>query len=136
MKKLRIASFIAALVLAAGVQTLFCACGPAEDGSFMNCHNAQTAVFCFGIILAVLSLAGLLLKSRTACAVSDAVSAILAVIALLIPGVIVHMCMMDTMQCWTHLKPFTMIVCILILIFAVLNLIAGIRTGKNKSMTK
>ena len=42
------------LLLAAGVMTLFSACGPKADGTLMNCHNAQIGAALCGICLAVL----------------------------------------------------------------------------------
>ena len=132
MRKLRIASLIAAVILVLGVQTLFGACGPAEDGSFMNCHYAQLDVFFIGIVLAVLALAAVLIKKRAVCLILFAASAILSVITILIPGTIVHMCMMDTMRCYTLLKPFTTILCIVILILSVLNLILIFRANNMK----
>ena len=106
MKKMHTASLIISLFLTVGVQTGFRACEPAEDGHWMNCHNAQVVVFGIGIALAALALIGMLLKKNAGSLAVSAASAVLAVIAIAVPGGIVPMCMMETMHCYTHLKPF------------------------------
>lgn len=130
MKRLKIVCFIGSLILMIGSQTVFRACGPAEDGTWMNCHNAQMYVFYLSIALTALALAGIFVKNRMASAVIYSASAVLAVIVMLIPGVIVHMCMMETMRCHMLLKPFALIMGILTLVFALISLAAVIRRKK------
>ncbi len=54
-------------------------------------------------------------------------------IAILIPGTIVHMCMMDTMRCHMLLRPFTTIMGILIIVFALVNVILSLKKQNGKS---
>jgi len=135
MKKLFEISLISSMVLIIGVQTVFSACGSSEDGSFMNCHNAQMTVFYLGIALAVLSFAGIFLEKAVGRTFISIVSALLAVIAAVVPGGIVSMCMMETMRCYIFMKPFTIVMCILILTLSAANLIACLRVG-NKNVRK
>ena len=52
IEKSRVISLIssaAGLLLAVGSMTVFSACWPKEDGTLMNCHNAQIRVALCGI---------------------------------------------------------------------------------------
>lgn len=109
-------SMIPALVgvlLAVGVTTVFSACGPKEDGSWMNCHQAQTAVAVCGAVLAVLFALTAFVKNRVIVMLLNIAALVVSVIAFLIPGNIMHLCMMKTMRCYTVMQPFVRIMSIL-----------------------
>ena len=121
-KSLAIVSLALALGLSAGVMTVFRACPAKEDGSFMHCHDVQMAVFTIGIALSILALAGLLVKSRILMSGICGLSALLALSAALLPGRIMNMCMMETMRCYTLMKPFVTVMSLLIIISSLVRL--------------
>ena len=95
------------LLLAVGVMTVFSACGPKEDGTWMRCHQAQIAVAVCGMALVVLFALTAVVKSKTAVLLLNIAALVISVIAFLIPGTLVHMCFLDHMRCQAVLKPFT-----------------------------
>ena len=116
-----LASFICAALLALGVMTFFKACGPAEDGTFMHCHDVQLCVFALGLCLAglslVLSFFSLFLPVRL---FLEGAGLVLSAAAALLPGRLMPMCMMETMRCQALMKPFvTLTACLLAILFAV-----------------
>ena len=122
-KSLAMVSFVLALVLSAGVMTLFCACAAKENGSFMHCHDVQMCVFWIGIALSVLALAGILVKNRVLLMGICGLSILLALAAALLPGRIMTMCMMETMRCYTLMKPFVTVISLLIIICSLIRLV-------------
>ncbi len=101
------------LLLAVGAMTVFSACGPKEDGTWMKCHQAQIAVAVCGIALAVLFALTAVVKSKTAVMLLNVAALVISVIAFLIPGILMPMCMMKTMPCYTAMQPFVRIMAIL-----------------------
>ena len=83
------------LLLAAGVMTLFSACGPKADGTLMNCHNAQIGAALCGICLAVLFMIAAFAKNKAVVLVCDAAALALSVVTFMIPGVLVHICLLS-----------------------------------------
>ena len=116
-----LASFICAALLVLGVMTLFKACGPAEDGTFMHCHDVQLCVFALGLCLAGLSLVLVFLsRSRLVRLFLEGAGLVLSAAAALLPGRLMPMCMMETMRCQALMKPFvTLTACLLAILFAV-----------------
>ena len=74
---------LSAALLAGGV-TVFSACEPRPDGTWMHCHQCQNSV------------------------------AASAVVVFFIPGVICPLCMMKTMRCHTVFQPFVRIMSVLV----------------------
>ena len=101
------------LLLAVGVMTVFSACGPKEDGTWMRCHQAQIAVAVCGMALVVLFALTAVVKSNTAVLLLNIAALVVSVIAFLIPGILMPMCMMKTMRCYTTMQPFVRIMAIL-----------------------
>ena len=101
------------LLLAVGVMTVFSACGPKEDGTWMRCHQAQIAVAVCGMALVVLFALTAVVKSKTAVLLLNIAALVISVIAFLIPGILMPMCMMKTMPCYTAMQPFVRIMAIL-----------------------
>ncbi|MBR2086465.1 MAG: DUF4418 family protein [Oscillospiraceae bacterium] len=127
MKKINITDvcllvFSAALCL--GVKLVFHACGMKEDGSWMNCHWAEQAVFAISIGLTVT--AGLrLLLSRQAKAGAALAMSVVSVMTALLPGVFVRLCMMDTMRCHAVMRPAVIILCALIAVTGIADAVTG-----------
>ena len=123
MKKniLEFAPAIIAVLLAAGVMTIFRACAKTEEGNWMNCHNAQLYVFVVSIIIAVISIAAAFVKSSKLKICLGIVAIVLAIITALLPGVLVHLCMMTTMRCHSLMRPSVIILCLLFIVFELIN---------------
>lgn len=102
------------LLLAVGSATVFSACESKEDGTWMQCHGAQTAVTILAIVLTCLLLLQAVL-SKKGFRLALSIAAIAGcVVVFLIPGVIHPMCMMHTMRCYTVMQPFARIMAVLI----------------------
>lgn len=93
------------VVLAAGVMTAFRACGPAEDGSWMHCHDVQLYLAGLGVAVAACGIARVFMQSSTARTVLAVIAIAAGVAIVLLPGVM-PMCMMDTMRCHAVMAPF------------------------------
>ncbi len=114
-------------LLTVGTLTVFRACGPKEDGTWMHCHAAQNDIALAGAVIFVLLVAAALLKNRRLSAALQAAAAAGCVIAVLIPGTLVPMCMMTTMRCHAVMKVFVRIMGGLT---AVLSLAAALRSAR------
>ncbi|MBQ6385713.1 MAG: DUF4418 family protein [Lachnospiraceae bacterium] len=116
-------------LLIIGTLTVFRACGPKEDGTWMHCHTAQNDIALAGAVIFVLLVAAALIKNRRLSAALFAAAALGCVIVVLIPGTLVSMCMMTTMRCHAVMKMFARIMGVLT---AVSSLIAALRMGRGK----
>ena len=118
-----IIQLVAAATVAAGVMTIFSACGAKEDGTWMNCHSAQMLVFGLGTAMTAVSVFMLLLKNKAARTLLGLADIALAVVCMAVPGKIIHMCMMADMRCHTVMKPFVILLCIAVIVLTVFTLI-------------
>lgn len=123
------------LLLAAGVMTLFSACGPKADGTLMNCHNAQISAALCGICLAVLFAIAAFAKNKAVVLVCDAAALALSVVTFMILGVLVHICLLSNMHCQVRLKPFTRGSAILIAVFALADILRIIKEKREQILT-
>lgn len=108
--KSRVIALIAAaagLLLIVGSMTVFSACRPKDDGTWMNCHNAQIDVALAGAGLTALFVIAAFVRNRSVRVICFAAALVLSAVAFLIPGTLVHMCFLDHMRCQAVLKPFT-----------------------------
>lgn len=115
-----------------GVMTVFHACGRKDDGTWMHCHAAQQGTAVMGIVIFVLFLLAALIKNRVAALLLSAAGIAACVVAMLIPGRIMPMCMMSTMRCHTVMQPFVQVVSVLTIITAVINILF-MRKGGDRS---
>ena len=113
-------TFIAVL-LAAGVMTIFRACAKTDEGTWMNCHNAQLYVFVVSLVIAAISIAAAFVKNTKLKMGLGIVTIVLAIITALLPGVLVHLCMMTTMRCHSLMRPSVIILCLLFIVFELIN---------------
>lgn len=109
MKKMRVGArdiillLIPALLLA-GILSVFQPCSPREDGSWMSCHWAGRATA--GAAGAMLALSLLrLFVSKDAKKGLDLALIVLSVLAALLPGRLISLCMMRDMRCHTLTAP-------------------------------
>ena len=132
MKKKNIwepAALIAGIILTAGVLTVFRACGPKEDGTFMHCHTVQTDAALLGVTTVILALIAMLVKNRRLAAALHLAAAVLALTAILLPGTILPMCMMNTMRCHSVMKPFVRLLGALLLVLHGVSAAGALREG-------
>ncbi len=114
---------ILSLLLLTGTLTVFRACGPKEDGTWMHCHSAQNDIVIAAAILFVVFAAAAVIKNKMLSGVFYIVGIAGSLIVILIPGILVHMCMMDTMRCYEFMQPFARVMGVLLILSAVINLI-------------
>ena len=114
---------ILSLLLLTGALTVFRACGPKEDGTWMHCHTAQNDIVIAAAILFVVFAAAAVIQNKMLSGVFHIVGIAGSLIVILIPGILVHMCMMDTMRCYEFMQPFARVMGVLLILSAVINLI-------------
>ncbi len=122
-----VVSLVLSLVLSVGVMTLFHACPRKEDGSWMHCHSVQNTICCIGIALAAVSILLILISSRAAGIILSLAAVAACIISALLPGGLMKMCMMNTMRCYTVMKPFVLLMSIAIALVNLLNLYATVK---------
>ena len=116
----RVADFMAAIfsiVLLAGIRTGFSACGPKEDGTFMNCRQAEETVFVLALVLLVLSLINLLYRGRGQHGIKAGLCLSMVPLSAAcarVPGAVIRLCMMETMRCHTTMRPAVLVLCLLL----------------------
>lgn len=114
---------VIAALLAVGVVTAFKACGPMEDGTWMNCHNAQIQVFILAVLMTLIGIVTIFLKEQRIKLCLDIVSVVLAVIVIFVPGIITSLCMMDTMRCHTLMRPFAVLMSVVFIVIKVITIL-------------
>lgn len=111
---------ILSIFLTFGAQFLFHACNPMEDGSYMLCHWAQRAVTGTGAVLVILYILCVIAKDRKIKAAFIIAGIPVTILAMLFPGVLISMCMSDTMRCHTVFRPAVLAVgCAILIVTAV-----------------
>ena len=88
---------LAALLFLLGLLFVFSPCGAKEDGGWMSCHWAAQAL--------------------------KGVAALALVLALLIPGRLIGLCMMASMRCRSLMAPAVTVFSVLLLALALLDLL-------------
>jgi hypothetical protein len=109
------------LLLALGPQFLFKVCGLTADGGFMRCHWSAQAEIGVGALIAALGLAYVFFASpKTRLGLTIGVF-LAAVLALLVPHVLIGGCKMHSMACRKAAFPSITVIAILLLIGTALN---------------
>ena len=129
-KLMPIIAVVLSLLLVIGVNTLFSACAPKDDGSWMHCHMVQVCSMCLGIVILVLSAAMLFVKAKTVGNILRALSLVLSVSVGVLPNCM-SMCMMDNMRCHSVMKPFLLVLCVLLSLTFTLSFIPFNKKEKN-----
>ena len=120
-------------LLVVGANTVFSACDPMPDGSWMRCHDCQNQVTAGGAVLALVLGASAFVPKRSLRLALQALGVVGAVVVFLTPGVICPLCMMETMRCHTVFQPFARIMSGLIAATGVASLAVTLR-GTKKSV--
>ncbi len=109
-----------AVFLSIGVMTAFRACARPEDGMWMNCHNVQMCVFAAGILSAACTIAPCFFNynahGKIMSVVSSVTGIVIMIVCALLPGRIMHMCMMADMRCNSLMKPFTTVMSVMFIV--------------------
>ena len=124
-----IALIVLSALFLAGNRTLFGACGPKEDGSFMTCHWAGEALFGAACLLMVLALLHLVIFSRSVRMGLDLAIIAASAYAMAVPGILIHLCMMPSMHCRMVMRPASIAFSVLILSAAALDLVMREKKG-------
>ncbi|MBR1780599.1 MAG: DUF4418 family protein [Oscillospiraceae bacterium] len=95
-----------------GMLTFLRPCAAMEDGSWMTCHWAGQAVTGVAGALLVIALAHLFVDARAKIGM-DIALAVVAVLAICIPGRLIHLCMMDMMRCRSVMTPGVIVLSVL-----------------------
>ena len=119
-----IALLIISLCLTAGTQFVFHACGIHDDGSYGRCHYAQLMIGCIGLVTAAGAVMLLILRTGEVSIAISVLTICESLLTILIPGKIIPLCMMATMSCQAKMKPFTLVMSIVILLAAGCNLVS------------
>lgn len=101
-----------ALALLIGILTFLKPCGPKDDGSWMTCHWAGRAVTGVSAALFVMALVHIFVDDRVKQGL-DIAAAVTAVLAIIIPGRLIDLCMMDTMRCRAVMTPGVIVLSVL-----------------------
>ena len=104
---------LSALLLAGGV-SVFSACEPKPDGTWMHCHQCQNMVAGSAVGLIALYGASALVTKKPVRLALLALAVIASIVIFFIPGGICPLCMMKTMRCHTVFQPFVRIMSVLV----------------------
>ena len=119
------------LVLCLGTAFLFHPCGPKVDGSWMLCHWARNVIIALGAVFSAASIARFFLNDNITTGIS--ISFIpLSVITCLVPGILVKMCGMKDMRCWSVMRPCVLVFSIAICVISVVDIILTVTKNRKK----
>lgn len=133
LKKETIASGLTVLfgaILLVGLNTVCSACGPKEDGSFMNCHWAGLAAMMTAAVLLVLGILTFIVRDG---AVKRGIFLSMLpadVLMMVFPGLGIPLCMMPQMHCRMLMRPFVIAMGVLFFLAACAGALPGKRDKK------
>ena len=135
MKKLKIGvmdiiMLLAGLCFLVGIRFVFTPCGPKEDGSFMMCHHAGTAITGIAVVLVVLAVLHLLMPSAKTKLGLALASLPIAGLAYFIPGKLHPICMMPDMRCHTVMTPGVTVSVIVLAVVYVIDIFVQFKRGE------
>ena len=109
--KVTIVNFIETLVcifLVIGINFWFHACMKKDDGTYMNCHNAEVIIKGLSIVLLLMAVAKIFLPNLTKLGLAIS-STLTSLFMTLVPNTLISLCMMDSMRCHKFMKPYTIV---------------------------
>jgi hypothetical protein len=125
-----ITELILAALITAGSVSFFRACDSPE-GRYMACHWAQNTVTLLGAVLTAAAVIKLLIPDRGAKAGIALTLCLLSAAAALIPGIIINLCLMETMRCHTVFRPAVTVTALLLAAVSAADAFTGL-TGAGK----
>ena len=129
LRPLEVAEAVVAALMALLVMTLFRACAKTEEGMYMNCHNAQMIVFCIALIITMMAVAKMVINKDAIRPAMTCISIALSLVAVITPGILVKLCMMNNMRCHMVMRPFSVVLGLISAVIAVIDFI-GLRRNK------
>lgn len=115
----------AAVALCFGTVFIFHPCGPKPDGSWMLCHWAERVIVAMGATFFALCAVRFFVSRSIKTGISICFIAF-SIITMLVPGVLINLCMMHSMRCWTVMKPAVTVISILIAVLSSIDVIISI----------
>ncbi len=112
-----------------GIRSLFAPCKPKADGSWMVCHWAGQAVTGVAAVLVIMSILHLLFSNPASKLGLAAGMIPVALLAAVLPGPMIHLCMMDTMRCHSVTRPAVLIVSLFLTVIAAADLAVQRKKG-------
>lgn len=94
-----------------------------DDGGHGMCFDASLAVAVLGGLVAIGCIATLFLRSGKAAGVVALCVAACGALMVASPGTLFGLCMMETMRCWTIMRPFAMLCGIVVVCVALVQAI-------------
>ncbi len=131
-KKWNLLTLVASIILSIGVMTVFKACSMKDDGTWMKCHSVQIYIFYIGIVISIFSLFAIFIKNKSVEIGISVVVAVLGVLQVLLPETLMSMCMLHSMRCYSVMKPFVIIMGVVIVILSGLNIVSKCMNGGEK----
>ena len=114
---------IVALLFLLGLLTVFAPCGAKEDGGWMSCHWAGQTLRGLSGAMLVIALLHLLPGMGEMKKGLNLAMLPLCVLAMLVPGRLVSLCMMASMRCRSVMSPAVTVFSILLIALSVLDLL-------------
>lgn len=110
-------------LLVAGILTFAVSCGVHDDGSVSGCFWAARAVLGVGVVLLVLSVVRIFELDEGERRGLDLGAANLGVLVACLPGLLIDLCMTQSMRCHTIMRPFCVVTGVAIALVAGIDLI-------------
>ncbi len=107
-----------------GVLTIFKPCAPSPDGNWMACHWAGQAVAGLAAVLVIISLAHMILSDAKIKTGLNLAVIPVAVLAMILPGHLISLCVMDFMRCHSVTRPAVIVMSVLTIAAAVYNILS------------
>lgn len=120
---LDIVQTVVSLCFLLGILFVFGPCGPKEDGGWMTCHWAGRAVTGVAALLLVLALVRLPVKDSRIKLGLDIAVLPAALLAALIPGRLISLCMMADMRCRSVMQPAVTVFAILLIVLSAADIL-------------
>lgn len=117
---------ILSLLICVGSFTFFSAC-PVHGDTVMACHWAQNAVTALGALLSAISLAAVVIPDRKLKAGLELSATLTAILTAVVPGIVINVCMMNSMRCVSTFRPFTILFASLAAVAALFGAILNLK---------
>ena len=123
------AALILSVLLAVGSATFVSAC-PVSEEHTMVCHWAQVAVTSLAVVASVISLTAVVIPDTKIKTGLLTALIPLSVVTFLIPGTLIHLCMMESMRCISVFQPAVRIFAVVIFIVSLAGVIRSFAAKK------
>ncbi len=125
-----LAALLLSVLLCVGALTAFRPCPVHEDGAMGACFYAGRMASALGALMALISLAVLLLRDAKARAGLFLAMLLNAVLTALTPGVLIALCRHADMRCRVYTQPAVLVLSVLIALAALSGCILSWKNGK------